>query len=237
MADAGVPILLRGRAAAPWRRAPRGSDASASGDTERAFLAFGGVVPGSSQRAAGSPSAPRSPPRRETRPTSSSPTSASRRSSTRSSKAARCGCRCARPSRSSSAATWRDRVHADREPGHRHTPAQRSSAAAWIAARLTGTPARARTVALVALVGAQLGQTVAASGRAPGRRRRPPDAQLTAGTGCGGGGPTYSALGRIKRLSLACSRMWDVHPMTRLDAKVGVNISRGTPHVSITIPA
>lgn len=36
---------------------------------------------------------------------------------------------------------------------------------AWITASLTGRPARARTVALVALVGAQLGQTVAEGGR------------------------------------------------------------------------
>ncbi len=38
---------------------------------------------------------------------------------------------------------------------------------AYIAARLTGTPGRARTVALVALVGAQLGQTLVAGGRSP----------------------------------------------------------------------
>jgi cation-transporting ATPase I len=39
---------------------------------------------------------------------------------------------------------------------------------AYIAARLTGTPGRARTVALIALVGAQLGQTLVAGGRSPG---------------------------------------------------------------------
>jgi magnesium-transporting ATPase (P-type) len=37
--------------------------------------------------------------------------------------------------------------------------------AAWIAARLTGRAVRARTVALVALVGTQLGQTLLAGGR------------------------------------------------------------------------
>ena len=57
------------------------------------------------------------------------------------------------------------------------------------------------------------------------------------GTGCGAGGPMYWALGRISRLSAACSRMCAVHPITRLEANVGVNISRGTPHVSITTPA
>src|SRR5205085_11328387 len=39
-----------------------------------------------------------------------------------------------------------------------------AATAAWTAARLTGRPARARTVALAALVGSQLGQTVAAGG-------------------------------------------------------------------------
>jgi cation-transporting P-type ATPase I len=38
---------------------------------------------------------------------------------------------------------------------------------AYIVARLTGTPGRARTVALVALVGGQLGQTLVAGGRSP----------------------------------------------------------------------
>ena len=83
----------------------------------------------------------------------------------------------------------------------------------------------------------------------PGRRHAPPvrapravatgpgPAQVSSGRGWGGGGPTYVALGRIRRLSAACSRMCEHHPMTRLDANVGVNISRGRPHVSITIPA
>ncbi|MGW7404096.1 HAD-IC family P-type ATPase [Streptomyces sp. NPDC054833] len=39
--------------------------------------------------------------------------------------------------------------------------------AGWLAARFTGRPARARTVALVALVGAQLGQTLLVGGRSP----------------------------------------------------------------------
>jgi cation-transporting ATPase I len=38
---------------------------------------------------------------------------------------------------------------------------------AWGVARLTGTPRRAQTVALAALVGTQLGQTVVAGGRSP----------------------------------------------------------------------
>ena len=39
--------------------------------------------------------------------------------------------------------------------------------AAWLAARLTGTPTRARTVALATLVGAQLGQTLLVGRRSP----------------------------------------------------------------------
>jgi cation-transporting P-type ATPase I len=42
-----------------------------------------------------------------------------------------------------------------------------ATSAAWAAARLTGRAARARTVALAALVGAQLGQTVAIGGPSP----------------------------------------------------------------------
>ena len=57
------------------------------------------------------------------------------------------------------------------------------------------------------------------------------------GTGCGGGGPTYSALGRMSRLSAACSRMCAHHPITRLEANVGVNRSRGMPQRSMTMPA
>ncbi len=38
---------------------------------------------------------------------------------------------------------------------------------AWLAARMTGGPARARTVALAALVGAELGQTLLVGGRSP----------------------------------------------------------------------
>ena len=38
---------------------------------------------------------------------------------------------------------------------------------AWLAARATGTPARARTVALAALVGTQLGQTMVVGRRSP----------------------------------------------------------------------
>ena len=41
------------------------------------------------------------------------------------------------------------------------------ASSAWLIARLTGTPTRARTVALAALVGTQLGQTVAIGGRSP----------------------------------------------------------------------
>ena len=39
--------------------------------------------------------------------------------------------------------------------------------AAWLIARMTGTPTRARTVALAALVGTQLGQTLVVGGRSP----------------------------------------------------------------------
>jgi cation-transporting ATPase I len=39
--------------------------------------------------------------------------------------------------------------------------------AAWIVGRMTGTPTRARTIALAALVGTQLGQTVVVGGRSP----------------------------------------------------------------------
>ncbi|MFD7709258.1 HAD-IC family P-type ATPase [Streptomyces sp. NPDC059786] len=41
------------------------------------------------------------------------------------------------------------------------------AAAAWLAARVTGREVRARTVALIALVGAQLGQTLLVGGRSP----------------------------------------------------------------------
>jgi len=41
------------------------------------------------------------------------------------------------------------------------------AAAAWSIARITGTPTRARTVALAGLVGTQLGQTLVAGGRSP----------------------------------------------------------------------
>ena len=57
------------------------------------------------------------------------------------------------------------------------------------------------------------------------------------GTGWGGGGPTYSALGRISRLSAACSMTCAVQPIVRLAVKVGVNIAGGRPTVSITMPA
>jgi hypothetical protein len=57
------------------------------------------------------------------------------------------------------------------------------------------------------------------------------------GTGWGGGGPTYLALGRMILESAACSRMFAHQPMTRLEAKVGVNISGGTPQLAITTPA
>lgn len=46
----------------------------------------------------------------------------------------------------------------------RATATAAAATGAWLAARPTGTPTRASTVALVALVGAQLGQTVAAGG-------------------------------------------------------------------------
>jgi hypothetical protein len=65
---------------------------------------------------------------------------------------------------------------------------------------------------------------------------RPAQAEI-GGTGCGGGGPTYWALGRMSRLSAACSRMCAHQPMTRLAANVGVNSSRGMPQRSMTMPA
>ena len=49
------------------------------------------------------------------------------------------------------------------------------------------------------------------------------------GTNCCSVGPVYSASGRIRRLFATCSRIWAVQPATRLAAKVGVNISPGSP--------
>ena len=54
---------------------------------------------------------------------------------------------------------------ADRDP--RRARPRPAPSTAWMIARLTGTPTRARTVALAALVGTQLGQTVAIGGRSP----------------------------------------------------------------------
>lgn len=51
------------------------------------------------------------------------------------------------------------------------------------------------------------------------------------------GGPTYRALGRMILRSSACSRMLAHQPTIRLTAKVGVNICRGTPQLSMTTPA
>src|SRR5690625_2943766 len=42
-------------------------------------------------------------------------------------------------------------------------------------------------------------------------------------------GPTYSARGRMSRLSANCSNTWAVQPDTRLNAKIGVNKSVGMP--------
>jgi cation-transporting P-type ATPase I len=42
-----------------------------------------------------------------------------------------------------------------------------AASVAWLAARMTGSPARARTVGLASLVGAQLGQTLLVGGRSP----------------------------------------------------------------------
>jgi len=42
-----------------------------------------------------------------------------------------------------------------------------AASAAWVAARMTGSPARARTVGLATLVGAELGQTLLVGGRSP----------------------------------------------------------------------
>jgi calcium-translocating P-type ATPase len=49
----------------------------------------------------------------------------------------------------------------------RATATGAAATAAWLAARMTGGPARARTVALAALVGTELGQTLLVGGRSP----------------------------------------------------------------------
>lgn len=67
----------------------------------------------------------------------------------------------------------------------------------------------------------------------PARR----SARHTAGTGTAGSGPTYRAAGRMIFESAACSRMLALQPTTLPAAKVGVNISRGRPHSSMTTPA
>lgn len=45
------------------------------------------------------------------------------------------------------------------------------------------------------------------------------------------------AAGRMVFESSACSRILTFQPATRAAQKVGVNISRGTPHSSMTAPA
>lgn len=67
--------------------------------------------------------------------------------------------------------------------------------------------------------------------------RKPSLAHTSTGMGCGAGSPTYSDEGRMSRLLSICSKMCAAQPITRLHAKVGVNMPRGTPHVSITTPA
>ena len=52
-----------------------------------------------------------------------------------------------------------------------------------------------------------------------------------------GGRPTYRADGRMIFGSRACSRMCAVQPTVRARANVGVNISGGMPHSSITTAA
>jgi hypothetical protein len=52
-----------------------------------------------------------------------------------------------------------------------------------------------------------------------------------------GAGPVYRELGRMSLAAAACSTMWAHQPTDRLTAKVGVNIVRGSPAVSITTPA
>lgn len=47
----------------------------------------------------------------------------------------------------------------------------------------------------------------------------------------------YRESGRMIFESSACSSTFAHHPMTRLAAKVGVNISRGSPHRCMTTPA
>lgn len=50
-------------------------------------------------------------------------------------------------------------------------------------------------------------------------------------------GPTYRADGRMIFPSPACSSTCAVQPIVRASAKVGVNISGGMPHCSITTAA
>jgi len=54
-----------------------------------------------------------------------------------------------------------------RDVAVRATATSLSTGGAWLVARATGTPTRARTVALATLVGTQLGQTLAVGGRSP----------------------------------------------------------------------
>ncbi len=64
-----------------------------------------------------------------------------------------------------------------------------------------------------------------------------PPCHPAAGTAASGSGPTYRATGRMIFESAACSRTLALQPTTRPAAKVGVNISRGRPHSSMTTPA
>ena len=57
------------------------------------------------------------------------------------------------------------------------------------------------------------------------------------GSGCGAGTPTYRAAGRTIFESRACSSTLAHQPITRLEANVGVNMSRGMPDSSMTTPA
>ena len=49
------------------------------------------------------------------------------------------------------------------------------------------------------------------------------------GTNGLGAGPTYSAVGRINRLSPRCSMMWAAQPVIRDATNRGVNIDVGMP--------
>jgi hypothetical protein len=74
-----------------------------------------------------------------------------------------------------------------------------------------------------------------ATGPRGGHRFRPPsDQRRSSGTNGRLVGPTYSAAGRIRRLSFNCSITWAVQPTVRLMLNVGVKRSSGRPTPCMT---